>query len=114
MNRAARGREASGARGQATVELVLLLPLLFAAGLAVFAFLASGRAQEHAAAAAHAAAVALLQDGDARSAARAAVPRDRRHALRLAVRTGRVRVWIPADVPVFGRLLTAEAAAVAR
>ena len=61
------------ARGQSTVEVVGLLPLLLAAGLAVFCVLSAGRAEEAAGNAAEAGAVALLQGREPRAAARAAL-----------------------------------------
>ena len=56
----------SSASGQATVELVALLPLAVAAGLAGATILAAQSAAEHAGQAAHAGAIALLQDRDPR------------------------------------------------
>lgn len=50
-----------------------MIPVLVAVGVAVFCVLAAGRARELAAHAAGAGAVALLQDGDAKAAARDAV-----------------------------------------
>ncbi len=73
----------SAESGQATVELVALLPLAVAAGLAGATILAAQSAAEHAGHAAHAGAIALLQDRDPRAAARDSLPaghprRDRR------------------------------------
>ena len=64
-----------GQRGQATVELLGLIPVAVAVGIAVFCVLAAGRARELAAHAAGAGAVAVLQDGDPEAAARDAVGR---------------------------------------
>src|SRR5215213_4691249 len=61
-------------RGQSTVEVVALLPLLLAAGLAAFTLLNAGRAEEAAGGAAEAGAAALLQGREPRAAARAALP----------------------------------------
>ena len=61
------------ARGQSTVEVVGLLPLLLAAGVAVLSLLSAGRAEEAAGNAAEAGAVALLQGREPRAAARAAL-----------------------------------------
>jgi len=70
----------NGERGQATVELVGLLPLLLAVGFAAFSVLSAGAASEAAGAAAEAGAIALLQGRDAEAAARASLagraPRD--------------------------------------
>lgn len=63
------GRE----RGQASVELVALLPLLLAAGFGVFSLLGAGAAAEAAGASAEAGAIALVQGRDAEAAARAAL-----------------------------------------
>jgi hypothetical protein len=60
--------------GQATVELVALVPLLLAIVLAAAQLLAAGAAHELADHAAEAGAIALLQGGDPVAAARAAVP----------------------------------------
>jgi hypothetical protein len=87
-------------RGQAVVELLAFLPLVLIAGLAAASILAEQGAQERAGQAAHAGAMALLQDGDARAAARAALePGDRRNAtVTLAGR--RVSVTIPSPRPL--------------
>src|SRR5215207_7000394 len=68
-----RGVRVGCARGQSTVEVVGLLPLLLAVGLAVFSLLHAGRAEEAAGNAAEAGAVALLQGREPRAAARAAL-----------------------------------------
>ena len=59
--------------GQASVELVALLPLLVAVGLGAFSLLGAGAAAEAAGAAAEAGAIALVQGRDAEAAARAAL-----------------------------------------
>jgi hypothetical protein len=92
--------------GQSTVELVGLLPLLLAVGLAVYSALAAGAAESAAHAAAEAGAVALLQHRDAKPAMRAALdgwPR-RRYEIRIA--GDRVSVEVTPRGP-FGRLLSA-------
>lgn len=61
------------ATGQASVELVALLPLLVLAVAAAVQVLAAGTARERASAAAEAGAVALLQDADAKAAVEAAL-----------------------------------------
>lgn len=81
-------------RGQATVEVVALLPLAVVAVLAVVALLVAGQARELAGHAATAGAMAMLQGGDPQSAARDAVPSVARErmSVRVAGRTVRVRV----------------------
>ena len=98
------------ARGQSTVEVVGLLPLLLAAGLAVFSLLSAGRAEEVAGNAAEAGAVALLQGREPRAAARAALAGwpQQRAAIRIAGRRVTVRVT-PAGP--FGARLRASATA---
>ena len=98
------------ARGQSTVEVVGLLPLLLAAGLAVFSLLSAGRAEEVAGNAAEAGAVALLQERDPRAAARTALAGwpEQRAAIRIAGRRVTVRVT-PAGP--FGARLRATATA---
>jgi len=98
-------------RGQATVETVLLLPLVLAVALAVHVVLAAGRAREEADAAAHGAAVALLQDGDPRAAARAAVPAATRGRMSVGLSGRRVTVRVVPAVPLFARSLAATARA---
>lgn len=60
--------------GQASVEVVALLPLLAVGALAAGQLLAAGQARELAGAAAQAGAMAVIQGGDPRDAARAAIP----------------------------------------
>ncbi|MFP5361390.1 MAG: hypothetical protein ACLGI5_01520 [Thermoleophilia bacterium] len=78
--------------GQASVELVALAPLVVAVVLAAAQVLAAGAARELADHAAEAGAVALLQGGDPREAAREAVPGWSRGRLEVRVRARRVRV----------------------
>ena len=88
-------RNASGPsrdRGQASVELVALLPLLVAVALAVGHVLAAGAAYELAGHAAEAGAIAVLRDADAEDAARASVPAWARKRLSVRVRGRSVRV----------------------
>jgi hypothetical protein len=86
--------DARSARGQSTVEVVGLLPLLLAVGLAVFSLLGAGRAEEAAGSAAEAGAVALLQGREPQVAARAALAGwpVRRTQVRIAARRVTVRV----------------------
>jgi Flp pilus assembly protein TadG len=105
-----RGVRARSARGQSTVEVVGLLPLLLAAGLAVFSLLHAGRAEEVAGSAAEAGAVALLQGREPRAAVRAALagwPKERAQVL-VAGRRVTVRVTPPGP---FGARLRASATA---
>jgi hypothetical protein len=65
---------APGARGQASVELLGILPLALLIALAIAQLLAAGSARELAGNAAEAGAAALLQGADPREAARNALP----------------------------------------
>lgn len=83
-------------RGQATIELLALLPLLVAAALAGAAIVGFAAAQEQAGEAAHAGAIALLQgDEDAVVAARAALPESDRAAATIDVSGRRIEVSLP-------------------
>jgi hypothetical protein len=77
-------------RGQASVELVGLVPLLLVAALAAAQLLALGYSSVLAGNAAEAGALALAGGGDARAAASDALPGWSR--ARVSVRGGRVRV----------------------
>ncbi|MFN8173988.1 MAG: hypothetical protein U0T02_02870 [Solirubrobacteraceae bacterium] len=102
-------------RGQASVELVALLPLLAGVALAVLQLLAAGAAAELAEHAAGAGAIAMLEGGDPRDAARRAAPAWSRGAMSVTVRGRMVRVRVrpPAPLRGLGDLLahTAEARA---
>ena len=100
-------------RGQAAVELVGMLPLLFLVVLAVAQVLAAGLAREAAHHAAQAGAMALLQGGDPVKEARAAAPDWSRRRLSVSVRGRTVRVHVvpPALVPGTGRLLASTSSA---
>lgn len=102
-----------GEHGQATVELVLLLPLVLAVAAGVAALLAAGEAREQADAAVHAAALAVLQDRDAAQAARAVLAPGERRRLELRVRGRSIRARVRPGVPLLGDLLTATARATA-
>ena len=83
----------SGERGQSSVELLGLVPLLIVVALALGQLLAAGVARELAGTAAQAGAMAILQgDGDPAEAARAAVPGWSRSRLDVRVRDRAVRV----------------------
>lgn len=96
---------ASAARGQATVELAALLPLLAVIALAAYATLAGLAAGEQAGVAAEAGAIALIQDRDPAAAARDALPDDVREAAAVHVRGRRVTVAVRPRVPLVARLL---------
>lgn len=95
--------------GQATVELLGMLPLCVVVALAVAQVLAAGAARGAAQAAAQAGAMALVQGGDPAAAARAAAPDWSRSRLDVRVRGRRVAVRIvPRTVlPGTAGLLTA-------
>jgi hypothetical protein len=105
----------SGERGQATVELVALLPLALAVALAGATVLAGQAAGEQAGQAAQAGAMALLQGGDARLAARRALPESARKRATIEIDGRRVTVHLRPRLPVaaLARPLTAHATAAA-
>jgi hypothetical protein len=96
--------------GQATVELVALLPLVLLLGVAVMALLAGRSASEAAAAAAEAGAMALIQDEDPSAAAREAVA-GRDASIDVAGRRVRVVVRPELRLPFAGELLVGRAEA---
>jgi Flp pilus assembly protein TadG len=96
--------------GQASVELVGLLPILLAAGLGVYALFSAGAAEHAADGAAEAGAVALLQGRDARAAARTVLDGWPARRTRIAVRGRRVTVSVTPSGP-FGARLRATATA---
>jgi hypothetical protein len=106
-------RRRLGERGQASVELVALLPLALLVGLAILTLLAARAAEGQAAAAAQAGAMALLQDADPREAARAAVPRGvrERTTIRIDGREVTVTVEPATKVAFLAGALTASASA---
>jgi len=102
-----------GQSGQASVELVGVLPLLLLLALGAGQLLAAGQARELAGHAARAGAVGLLQGTDPDRAARAALSSDHAARLRVTVDGRRVAVRLrPASVlPGLAGLLVADAAA---
>ena len=101
-------------RGQASIELVALLPVLLVVALGAAQLLAAGYAAVLAGNAAEAAALAVAGGGDPEAAARAALPGWSRKRLEVAARGGEVRVRLrpPALIPrLAGELeVTAHAA----
>ena len=79
-------------RGQASVELVALLPLVATMGLAVGHLLAAEASRELAGHAAHAAAIAVGRGADPRDAAREALPEWSHRRIDVDVRGREVRV----------------------
>jgi hypothetical protein len=94
-------------RGQASVELVAMLPVAVAVMLAALQLLAAGATRELAGHAAGAGAVALLQRADARDAARDAVPGWSRARMAITVRGPAVTVRMrpPTLLPGLAALL---------
>jgi hypothetical protein len=101
------------ANGQASVELVAMLPLAAAVALAAGQTLAAGAAAELAGHAAEAGAVAIAEGIDPAQAARASVPGWSRDRLQVRVDGRRVVVRLrpPALLPPLARALTASAVA---
>jgi hypothetical protein len=106
MNR----RRARSQAGQASVELVMLAPLLVLIVLSGAQLLAAGAAGELADHAAEAAAVAMLQGADPRAAARDAVPGWSRSRMTVRVdgRKVHVRLRPPSLIPAVADLLAAS------
>lgn len=100
-------------RGQASVEVVALLPFVLAVLFAVAQLLVAGLAREQAGTAAQAGAMAVLQGDDPEQAAREAVPGWARSRMRVRVRGRRaeVRLRPPVIVPRLGDALTATVVA---
>lgn len=97
----------SSERGQATVELIALAPLMVITGIAICLLLAGYAAREAADQAAVAAAVADLQGRDAKQAAREASPGWARATAQLG--SGRVRVVVRPRLPAsLARLVDAD------
>ena len=98
------------ADGQATIEVVAVLPLVLVLGVAIMALLAGRTASEGAAAAAHAGAMALIQGEDAEAAAREAIP-GRDATIDVSGRRVRVVVHPALRLPFAPDLLTGRATA---
>jgi hypothetical protein len=93
--------------GQATVELVGLMPLVALIAIAAFTAVAALTAHEQAGSAAEAGAIALLQDRDARAAARAALPQGLERRAEIHLHGRRVTVKVRPRVPLLARHLEA-------
>jgi hypothetical protein len=98
-------------RGQSSIELVGLLPLVVLVVLVVAQLLAAGAARSAASTAAEAAAMAIVQGGDPRQAARDAAPgwSRRRLAVRVSGRRVRVRITPAAVLPLVSGQLASTA-----
>ena len=101
----------SAERGQATVELAALLPLVAVIALAAYALLAGLSRASRPAVAAEAGAIALLQDRDPAVAARAALPRGAAPRGRRRGSGRRVTVAVRPRVPLVARLLRTRVSA---
>ena len=100
-------------RGQSTVEVVALLPVLVVAGLALLQLLAAEAAAEYAGHAAEAGAVAIVQGRDPAAAARDSLPSWSARRIEVKVSGGQVEVRVQpaALIARVGALLTATARA---
>jgi hypothetical protein len=98
-------------RGQATIETVVLLPVLAVCALGAWQVLVVAWALLAAGDAAHAGARALLSSEPARPAARRALPGSMRSGLTVDVAGGQVRVTVrvPSVIPGFSPRITATA-----
>lgn len=100
--------------GQATVELVAVLPLVVLVALALWQAVVAGQAASLAGSAARAAARAHALGADAPLAARAVLPPALKHGLRVSARRDgsvRVVVRVPAVLGDVGRVGTVSAVA---
>jgi hypothetical protein len=100
-------------RGQASVELVSAVPAMLLLALALFQLLAVGYAHVLAGEAAEAGALAVAGGGDARAAARNAVPGWSRARMTVSVAGDEVKVRMepPSPLPGVGTRLEARASA---
>src|SRR5438309_1631277 len=99
--------------GQASVELVAVLPFALLIGLVVFQLLVLGYSASLAGTAAEAGALALAGGGDAADGARGAVPGWSRAGMRVSVAGGDVHVVMrpPSPLHAVGRALEVKASA---
>jgi hypothetical protein len=103
-------------RGQATVELIGVLPALLLAALVALQLLATGYAMTLADGAAEAGALALASGGSAARAAREALPGWAEDDVSVAVAgdTVSVRLRPPSPIPAISQHLTVSSSASAR
>ncbi len=103
-------RNRTGEAGQASIELVMVAPLVVLLVLAAAQLLAAGAAGELADHAAEAAAVAVLQGTDPKEAARDAVPGWSRERMSVRVDGRRVHVRLQprSPIPALAELLEAS------
>jgi len=93
----------TGSRGQASIEVLGLLPLVAVIALAAFTMIASHTAGEQAGEAAEAGALAVLQGGvDPREAAEEALPKATRKRSTITVSGRRVHVRVRPRLPIPG------------
>jgi hypothetical protein len=102
-----------GEAGQASIELLGMVPLCFVVALGAGELLAAGVARTSAGGAAQAAAMAIVQGGDPERAARAAAPGWATSRVRVHVDGRRVRVQITPTglLPGTASLLASESEA---
>jgi Flp pilus assembly protein TadG len=97
--------------GQATVELVALVPMLIVVACAGYALLVTFQTRAIVDHAAQNGARALLQELDARSAARASLPERERERATIRVERRRVSIALTPALPLgLGRALTVHGA----
>ena len=103
-----------GERAQASVELLGALPAVLLVGVVLLQLLAVGYSASLAGAAAEAGALAVAGGGDAREAARAAVPGWSRARMTVSSGDGRVSVRMrpPSPLRVVARKLELQASAI--
>lgn len=109
--RARRSGTLADATGQASVEAIALVPVLVAVGLGVLQLLAVGYASVLAGNATEAGALALAAGGDARAAAKEALPGWTEARARIEVDAGRVEVRLrpPSPIRALGERLEVSA-----
>jgi hypothetical protein len=93
-------RRFAGARGQATVEALALIPAVLAVGLGALQLLAVGYASVLAGSAAEAGALALAGGGDPRASAREALPGWSRARASIDVEGGKIEVRLRPPSPL--------------
>jgi hypothetical protein len=97
--------------GQATVELVALVPIVLLVVLAAAALLAGHGAREQAGTAAQAGAMAMLQGGDPHESALTALPDGVRGSAKIEIHGRRVTVRVRPRLPIVAGAMTAEVSA---